>query len=104
MPNVNKVRTKTTEKLAQMQSLHYRMLQIAIVLDEEYVDHIRESKEYWTFNFGKGRIVKLKDFIIKTSYDLFMPLFRSEDDARVACRLLRNPIKKLYGERKQKSN
>lgn len=66
---------------------------IAKYLDEQYPDHIRESKELFGVDVD-GRIVRLNPKEIKT-FRTFAA-FRSLDDARIACRILKPLKKKIF--------
>lgn len=66
---------------------------IAKYLDEQYPDHIRESKELFGVDVD-GRIVRLNPREIKT-FRTFAA-FRSLDDARIACRILKPLSKKIF--------
>lgn len=68
--------------------------EIAVEIDKNYPDHIQESPEIFVVSSLNGRITKANKAVIK-SYNNFAA-FRSIEDARVACRIMRKYIKKLF--------
>lgn len=70
---------------------------IATHLDSRYPDHIKESPEVWGISSFTGKIVKLNKKAVK--YQAFAA-FRSKEEAGIACRILRELRKELYGNRK----
>ena len=73
--------------------------EIAIELDKKYEDHIENSPEIYTISALDGRITKVNKAHIK-NYRNFAA-FRSVSDARIACSILREPLKDMFkNERK----
>lgn len=73
--------------------------EVAILLDEQYPDHISNSKEIWAINKVNGEIQKLKDLSKIKSFQHFAA-FRSLEDALVAKRVMAPALKDLYGKQK----
>lgn len=84
---------KTTWRIAPASVSDLLLMFIAKYLDEQYPDHIRESKELFGVDVD-GRIVRLDPKRIKT-FRTFAA-FRSLDDARIACRILKPLSKKIF--------
>ena len=84
---------KATWRIAPASVSDLLLMFIAKFLDEQYPDHIRESKELFGIDVA-GRIVRLDPIRIKT-FRTFAA-FRSLDDARIACRILKPLSKKIF--------
>lgn len=84
---------KITWRIAPASVLDLLQMFIAKYLDEQYPDHIRESKELFGIDVD-GRIVRLDPKRIKT-FRTFAA-FRSLDDARIACKILKPLSKKIF--------
>ena len=84
---------KATWRIAPASVSDLLLMFIAKYLDEQYPDHIRESKELFGVDVG-GRIVRLNPKGIKT-FRTFAA-FRSLDDARIACKILKPLSKKIF--------
>lgn len=84
---------KATWRIAPASVSDLLLMFIAKYLDEQYPDHIRESKELFGVDVD-GRIVRLNPKEIKT-FRTFA-VFRSLDDARIACRILKPLKKKIF--------
>ena len=84
---------KATWRIAPASVSDLLLMFIAKYLDEQYPDHIRESKELFRVDVD-GRIVRLNPKEIKT-FRTFAA-FRSLDDARIACRILKPLSKKIF--------
>nr|DAX25602.1 MAG TPA: hypothetical protein [Crassvirales sp.] len=84
---------KATWRIAPASVSDLLLMFIAKYLDEQYPDHIRESKELFGIDV-EGRIVRLDPKRIKT-FRTFAA-FRSLDDARIACRILKPLSKKIF--------
>lgn len=84
---------KATWRIAPASVSDLLLMFIAKYLDEQYPDHIRESKELFGVDVD-GRIVRLNPKGIKT-FRTFAA-FRSLDDARIACRILKPLSKKIF--------
>lgn len=84
---------KATWHIAPAVVSDFLLMFIAKYLDEQYPDHIRESKELFGVDVD-GRIVRLNPKGIKTFHTF--AAFRSLDDARIACRILKPLKKKIF--------
>lgn len=84
---------KATWRIAPASVSDLLLMFIAKYLDEQYPNHIRESKELFGVDVD-GRIVRLNPREIKT-FRTFAA-FRSLDDARIACRILKPLRKKIF--------
>lgn len=72
----------------------------ALILDEKYPDHISNSEEIFIVSTFDGKISKVPRHHIKT-FEHFAA-FRTLEDARAACRVLRPWIKEMFRDAKQK--
>lgn len=72
--------------------------EIAIELDKKYKDHISNCKEFFIISTADGRIHKTLKAYIKNFRNF--AAFRTEEDARIACRILRLELKEMFGDRK----
>lgn len=70
--------------------------EIAIELDKAYDDHIKDSPEIFVVSSLDGRITKVNKAVIK-NYRNFAA-FRSIEDAKIACKILREVLRKLYAK------
>lgn len=68
--------------------------EIAIELDKKYEDHISNSPEIYSISLIDGRITKLYKSSIR-SYKNFAA-FRTIDDAKFACKVLREFLKDMF--------
>lgn len=68
--------------------------EIAIELDKKYEDHISNSPEIYSISLVDGRITKLYKSRIR-SYKNFAA-FRTIDDAKFACKVLRDVLKEMF--------
>lgn len=71
--------------------------EIAIELDKTYDDHIKDSPEIFVISSLDGRITKANKAVIK-NYRNFAA-FRSIEDAKIACKILREVLRGLYAKR-----
>lgn len=71
--------------------------EIAIELDKLYDDHIKDSPEIYVVSTNDGRISKINKAKIK-NYRNFAA-FRSIEDARIACRILKPFLKEMYASK-----
>lgn len=83
-------------------ALSILLKEIAVELDKQYKDHIKNSPEIWVVSMLDGRIVKINKASIK-SYNNFAA-FRTLGDARIACKIVRPLLKDMFknGEQKDK--
>ena len=68
--------------------------EIAIELDKKYDDHINESEKIYAISPQDGRIHEINKKTVK-NYKAF-PAFRSIEDAKIACSLIREHIKSIF--------
>lgn len=68
--------------------------EIAIELDKKYKDHINKCDIIYTISTLDGRIHKLEKKYIKTFRSI--SAFRSMEDAKIACYLLKSQLRQLY--------
>lgn len=78
-------------------ALSILLREIAIELDKSYDDHIENSPEIFIINSLNGRITKANKAVIK-NYRNFAA-FRSIEDAKIACKILRVLLKELYAKK-----
>lgn len=69
--------------------------EVAIILDEQYKDHIENSPEIYVISLLDGRITKANKAHIK-NYRNFAA-FRTIEDARIACRFFKESLKDMFG-------
>ena len=68
--------------------------EVAIELDKKYEDHIENSPEIYVISMTDGRITKANKAHIK-NYRNFAA-FRSIEDAKIACRIVRDILKEIF--------
>lgn len=68
--------------------------EIAIELDKKYDDHINKSEEIYVISPQDGRIHEINKKTVK-NYKAF-PAFRSIEDAKIACSLIREHLKSIF--------
>lgn len=68
--------------------------EIAIELDKKYDDHINKSEKIYAISPQDGRIHEINKKTVK-NYKAF-PAFRSIEDAKIACRLIREHLKSIF--------
>lgn len=69
--------------------------EIAIELDKKYDNHINESEKIYAISPQDGRIHEINKKTVK-NYKAF-PAFRSIEDAKIACSLIREHLKSIFG-------
>lgn len=69
--------------------------EIALWCDLKYPDHISKSKEIYCVSMSNGNIFRANKESI-TSYKNFAA-FRTYEDAKLACDILKNPLIDLFG-------
>lgn len=74
--------------------------EIAIELDKQYDNHISNSKKIYAISPQDGKIHEINKKTIK-SYKAF-PAFRTVEDAKIACSLLKNHLKSIFEDVKKK--
>lgn len=100
--NPNKVINciENTAEFMPMAAVSILLREIAIMLDNKYPDHIEKSDKIYCVSSLDGRIHEVSKGHIK-NYRNFAA-FRSIEDAKLACSLLRNELKELFKSGKQK--
>ena len=68
--------------------------EVAIELDKKYKDHIEKSPEIYVISMYDGRITKVNKAHIK-NYRNFAA-FRSVNDAKIACSIVRDILKGMF--------
>lgn len=74
--------------------------EIAIELDKKYDNHINNSEKIYAISNQDGRIHEVDKSHIK-NYKAF-PAFRSIEDAKIACHLVKNHLKSIFGDDQEK--
>lgn len=98
---VDKVNNESTSQLERIHFVELMMLKVAIFLDNQHEDNIRDVESPWSFDSNDGRIKPMdKDFWkkLKKQDKIVHPLFRDKEDAQLACSILRDEIKATYGK------
>lgn len=75
--------------------------EIAIFLDLRYPDHISELDEYFVLSLTDGCIHRCNTPIKNHQC---LALFRTLDDAKFACKVLKPMLKAVYGKQKNKKH
>lgn len=68
--------------------------EVAIELDKKYEDHINNCKEFFVISTMDGRIYKTHRAGVKNFRNF--AAFRTEEDAKTACRVLKTYLKDLF--------
>ena len=68
--------------------------EIAIELDKKYDNHINKSEKIYVISPQDGRIHEINKKTVK-NYKAF-PAFRSIEDAKIACSLIREHLKSIF--------
>ena len=68
--------------------------EVAIELDKKYEDHINNCEELFIISSMDGRIHKVPRAYIKNFRNF--AAFRTEEDAKIACRILRDDLKEMF--------
>lgn len=68
--------------------------EIAVELDQQYEGHINTCEELFIISTMDGRIHKVPRAYIKNFRNF--AAFRTEEDAKIACRVLREPLKEMF--------
>lgn len=72
--------------------------EIAVELDKKYDDHIEKSEKIFIISSTDGRIHEIPKAHVK-NYRNFAA-FRTIEDAKIACNILRDHLKKMYARGK----
>lgn len=75
---------------------------IAVELDQQYPDHILKTDTLYCISLIDGRIHTV--FTNQIKNHTCVALFRTLDDAKLACRILAPILKSLYGKQKNKKH
>ena len=87
-----------TSKSASPILLQALLKEVALELDQKYDGHISDAKEKWYIDINRGTAIKG----IGDPVHYYSSIFRSKEDAELACTIM-NPLMKLYyGESKDK--
>lgn len=76
--------------------LNVLIREIAIALDEQYPDHINNCEEVWVLSTMTGKLTKIHRKQIKTFRNF--AAFRTLEDAKFACRMLKPALKEMFGD------
>lgn len=68
--------------------------EVAIELDKKYKDHINNCEELFIISVMDGRIHKVPRAYIKNFRNF--AAFRTVEDAKIACRILRDDLKEMF--------
>lgn len=74
--------------------------EIAIELDKKYDNNINKSEKIYAISPQDGRIHEVDKSHIK-NYKAF-PAFRNIEDAKIACHLVKNHLKSIFGDDQEK--
>ena len=74
--------------------IHILLKELAIELDKKYKDNIKKAPVLFAVSPQDGRIHEVNKNYFKT-YEC-VPLFRSIDDAKIACRIIKKELKKVF--------
>lgn len=89
---------RTLEKGNTGALLNIYLREVALMLDDEYEDHISKAENLFVIDATNGAIRRLpKDNII--TYNTFAA-FRTLEDAKYACKILKPVFKDIYGKKK----
>lgn len=107
---VNKIATKMGWNINKANNILYEVYnlypaavfsiilrEVAVELDHKYEDHIQNSPEIFVVSTLDGRISKVNKAHIK-NYRNFAA-FRSIEDAKTACKILREILKAMYAKK-----
>lgn len=81
-------------KLNPSSAFSILLREVAIELDKQYKDHINTCKEFFVVSTMDGRIHKIPRAHAKNFRNF--AAFRTEEDAKIACRILRDDLKELF--------
>lgn len=101
LDRVDTISNKSTLQLERIHFVELMMLKMAVFLDNQHEDNIRDVENPWSFDSNDGRIKPMdKDFWkkLKKQDKIVHPIFRTKDDAELACSILGEEIKATYGK------
>ena len=84
----------TLVEVMPMAAFNLMAREIAIILDQKYEDHIEKSDKIYVISSLDGRIHEVNKKHIK-NYRNFAA-FRTVEDAKLACSILREPLKAMF--------
>lgn len=84
----------TISKMMPMAAFSIILREIAVMLDEKYPDHINDSDKLYCVSTFDGRIHEICKAHVK-NYRNFAA-FRTIEDAKLACKILREPLKEMF--------
>lgn len=85
----------TVTKVSEMAAFSIILKEIAITLDKKYKDHIRNSEDIYVISSTDGKIKRIPTPSKIRSFKHFAA-FRNIDDARTACRILKDKLKEMF--------
>jgi hypothetical protein len=71
--------------------------EIAIELDKKYEDHIENSPRIFVISTLDGRIIEINKAKVKNFRNF--AAFRTLEDAKLACKILRGPLKAMFSSK-----
>lgn len=98
---VDTISNKSTLQLERIHFVELMMLKMAVFLDNQHEDNIRDIENPWSFDSNDGRIKPMDKDIwkkLKKQDKIVHPIFRTREDAKLACSILRDEIKATYGK------
>lgn len=84
----------TTAEMLPIAAFTIMVREVAVALDEKYPDHINKSEKIFAISPLDGRIHEICKAHIK-NYRNFAA-FRTIEDAKLACSILREPLKDMF--------
>lgn len=87
---------ESLEKANHWAVVQLLLKEIAIELDKKYDNHINNSEKIYAISSQDGRIHEVDKSHIK-NYRAF-PAFRNIEDAKIACSLVKNHLKSIFGD------
>lgn len=89
------------DTIMPMAAFNIVIRELAIIIDGKYPDHINNSEKIYCISSLDGRIHEVCRAHIKNFRNF--AAFRTLEDARLACRILREPLKQMFSGKKQES-
>lgn len=83
-------------KIYPWATIHIMLKELAIELDKKYQDNIKKAPALYAVSPQDGRIHEVNKNYFK-SYTC-VPVFRSIEDAKIACRIIKKELKKVFCE------
>lgn len=85
---------KGVAEIMPMAAFNMVLREVAIMLDEKYPDHINKSEKIYCISSLDGRIHEVCKAHVK-NYRNFAA-FRTINDAKLACSILKEPLKEMF--------